>query len=276
MVQLFLSTKDVPILLFFGLKTLGRYYFWTDASASKIFSNHHTIAIMKLVSVLNGQAIRFIRMKEPIGGIYLLDEIDALKKQYGFLGMPDSLEDCDISKGVTFEHGKLAVNRRGESGQKEILIKKLQVYTSGVLVQTKSSVEDAEAIIDDLGRWAVQTLGYQIPQNQIIKCGRLSEVEVELDPRLNTMFGVLKPFTERLNELLDEETIFDLPEFGVSSFSLHCDTTKTELPTPSSFIIEKRVGEPYSSNLYFSSAPLTTRNHLILLQELEDMAAKLS
>ncbi len=41
--------------------------------------------------------------------------------------------------------------------------------------------------------------------------------------------------------------------------------------TPGAFKIERWVNEPYEANVYIASAPIKTRDHLALLEGLEEL-----
>ena len=60
-----------------------------------------------------------------------------------------------------------------------------------------------------------------------------------------------------------------LNHIQLGGIGLHNDVPDGGMYKTSKFIFERREGEPFSRNLYFSTAPLRTKDHLELLALLE-------
>ena len=232
---------------------------------------------MKLISVLRGQAIRTFKARNPLGGLYVADIIKAIQHRYRFFDIPKSLKEADMDRGVTFRQGKFTPEQPGPSvlgfqPGSDIVIETLQMFKNGIVVETTSSVEHSDMFIEDFSKWAMEDLRIRV-ESTGIKKSFASEVEVELHPNFNSTLSKLKPIVKLMNELLDDEGIYkDHLPYEASSFSLHCDTSQLQTPVPGPFIVDRRMNEPHSSNIYFSSAPLTTANHLLLLEAVESLA----
>lgn len=233
---------------------------------------------MKLVSVLLGQAVRLMMTSVPGGGLYIPEAVSALKERYGFVGTPSSLQDFDLSKGVTFRHGRFLTNIPDiEGGPREILIDQFQVFAAGMRVDTRVRVEFADMFIEDLLKWATESFGLKILPEHPITNFYLSQVEVKSDVGFGTLFNLL----DRLNEITTaliksygyEKHGVLYPAFGPSGLILYTDLTKVRFPLLSPFTFERRAQQPYDSNLYYSAAPLKTMDHLRILDELEKAAA---
>jgi len=60
-------------------------------------------------------------------------------------------------------------------------------------------------------------------------------------------------------------------DYRFSGFKMHYDQIgKSGLQAPE-FIFERRAGELHASNIYFSSAPIETKEHLELLNSMEKL-----
>lgn len=231
---------------------------------------------MKLLAVLFSQSMRFIRFANPMGTIYMPDAVKALQDRYGFIQVPTSLQEYDLTKGVAFSHGKFALQKRlslkgvePEFKSDVIVIDKFQIYGNGMLAETKSFVESADLFIDDVIRWGTEKFGLRLLEDPPVRKLFMSQLEVKLDtPVLSSLVQQSNPITKQLSSYFKNYDI-ECPPFEINSFAFHYDLTNCQAPAPTAFNIERRAGHPYSSNVYFSGAPLTTRDHLDLLTILD-------
>lgn len=227
---------------------------------------------MKLVSIALGQAVRLFRAPDPIGGTYLPDSVTAIKERYGFLEVPTTLQDFDPSKGISFQHGKFPVNPRAlpdGRAYKEIVIESFQIFNDGLVVGTKAFAEDADLFIDDIIEWAKNALRATIFETTPIQYAYNSQIEVSFSKSLTPLFEKINNINEQVTNALTGYGSIAPPPYQISGFSLHCDLTNMPPPRPGAFILERRAQQPYSSNLYFSAAPLKTADHLKILEEFE-------
>lgn len=226
---------------------------------------------MKLISILLGQSIQLIKANPPTGGIYMPDAVKALQQRYRFVQIPTTLNEFDPSKGITFNHGKFVLKK--SLGPKEIVIDTFQIFNNGVLVNTTSYAEDADVFLDDVIKWTVETFGSEIYPDQPIKKLYTSQVEVMLDNQPGIYLPKSNIIGKEIVDLLNGYGHKSLP-FEVSSLTMHFDITQMKIPTVGPFVLSRREGHPYSSNIFFSQAPLKTSDHLALLKKLEMMPFK--
>lgn len=215
---------------------------------------------MKVRTILQGQAIRFLRASNPMGNYYMPDVVKALRERYGFVQAPTTLQEFDAQKGITFQHGRFVIkNEKGK--REEIVIDKFQVFTDGLLVDTKVYTDDADKFLDDVIQWGVAEFGLKILDDPI-KRAYLSSFEVECPDAELPPF----PLGKKIEECLRGYGQDALP-FDTRSITVWYDTSVTVRPAPYAFIFARREGLPNSSNIYFSSAPLSTTDHHALLVE---------
>lgn len=214
---------------------------------------------MKLESILLGRAVRLMRFTgRPL---HMLDAIKYLVEQYKFMKVPQTLEEFDEAKGVTFRHGKFSA--RGI----EIVIDSFQVYNNGLLVDTREDAEDADRFIDDVIERSMKTFGLVVP-DQLIEKVYLSNLEISLTTPLATYMPIAQQLTGEISRYLTEYGLKHEP-FETVSFALNFDRTKLPNNVLTNFTIQRREGIPFNSGLYFSTAPLKTKDHIALLQKID-------
>jgi hypothetical protein len=230
---------------------------------------------MTLTAILLAQAIRVLRVKATIG--YLPDAVARLRDRYGFLGVPTNpaeLIPSDPRTGVTFSHGRLAQRDR------VIVIDSLTFNAPvalgnvfGITASTRSSTDDAEAILDDLLEWMSATFGGS--SDLLRPSGFLSQVEIKLDHHLADVCVGLKQVANQIGKDMKQYGL-KLPEYEVGGIWFTYDNTKVVdgVFNAASYVkIERRIGFGFETSLYFSEAPLRTVDHLALLEQLDHLEA---
>jgi hypothetical protein len=194
---------------------------------------------------------------DPLGKASTLEALKRLGGKYTFAGFPKSLAEIDVQKGLELVSGTFG----------EIRIDKLLIYSNGIAVDTRSSTEDSEAVLYDLLDAANKAFGAVIKPSRI---GFTSQVifrsKLSLF-RINPGFqGIANGLTTRVSQSLAQKM-----EFEPSAVYFHVDTSQTKI-NPGAFAIERRADTPFSENLYFSTAPLRTREHLEMIRQIEAIA----
>lgn len=217
---------------------------------------------MDLKSILTSQAIRFYEAAEPVAErrspVPLIREI---QDRYGFVQVPLTVADLDFSKGVTFLRGYF----------KGSIIDKLQVYENGVLCEGTIDNSIADEFLGEVLDWAASEHG--IPLRQTGVKAFISQLEVIATADLGRVFPKLNAIGSLLAEALKS---YGQPvsDYTVSGIKLHYDSANTPVPRPPEFIFERRAGQQYSTNEFFSSAPLRTKDHMYILNELEKLVER--
>lgn len=215
---------------------------------------------MKIINYDIGRANQRLNPDEarPVGGYYMPEAIRLLSDRYGFSQSP-ILEEAR-TKGAIFRDGRLI------AGASKINIVELGVYNDGIYATTQDT-PSADFVLDDVLTWAGQAIGLRQPstaQPRLYDSAIVVEFDVDIEKRLN-IFNDLKHSYERMiQELYGEKTVSALYHMAISSDPL---TSRLRLAT--NFSIERRVGSPFSSNRFFSIAPLRTKMHIELLERLE-------
>ena len=210
---------------------------------------------MNLTEILAGEAIRFVPILPKGASLYGINLVRAFQQRYGFLTAPTTIEEFDLSRGVTFTHGYF---------REEFVIEKIQIYNNGLLVDAKTDTTICDNFIDDVIKWGINA-GLRFGESNNVR-GYFSSLEVELSKDISSVFDRFKTVGSRIGMCIAEyggpATPFE--GIGMTFWGNYPETTG-----PNTFKIERRAGKPFSANIYFSTAPLTTTDHLSVLKELE-------
>lgn len=201
---------------------------------------------------------------------YLPDLVRRLQERYSFIKVPstpDELLGTDPTQGIKFLHGKLV------HGQRTILIDSLQFLTlsanSMIIVDTRTSTDDSDFVIDDYIRNANVTRPDMILRNEPTQYD--NHLEFTMDGSLGEFCSPpLRNAGDAINRLLDSYKI-KTPGYEPSNIIIYYDQSGLGGLLPVPFRIERRAGFRYGANTYFSQAPLKTVDHIALLERLSEM-----
>src|SRR4051812_10079077 len=123
---------------------------------------------MELLTVRLARFIVFFPTDElNPGGRRLLDNfLPAFIKRYDFRKYPEKPGEFDEEKGITFELGQWEGN----------VINQFVLYTNGILVDTMSSTDIAEAMLIDAMTWAAESFGLRYRPDMLNRKVYVSEV----------------------------------------------------------------------------------------------------
>jgi hypothetical protein len=182
----------------------------------------------------------------------------AFVERYEFLKSQQTIEEYDLQKGVIYQGGMFG----------SIEIHSVTFFTKGIVIDTRSSTENAEKFLSDAAEWAEQFFGIEHSPNRISRKIFLSELSFYSDVPFALLNPKLTALVTRLGEVvssyLREPQAFDLSGL---SFSVDPPARLGAM----SLRIERLQGNPFWENKYFSSAPLPTTDHLTFLTEFESL-----
>jgi hypothetical protein len=216
---------------------------------------------MQIKGILTCQTIRFFSQAETEG---VMDRrspvplIKGLQDEYGFVQVPSKVEDLDFNKGVTFLRGYY----RGA------IIDKLQVYENGLLCEAAADTRIGDDFLGEVLIWAAEK--HQLPVKETGVMAYISQLEVISEINVGAIFSKLKTIGTLFSEALTRYGQ-PVPAYEFNGLRMHYDSMATPIPRPPHFIFERRVGQVYSTNEYFTSAPLRTEDHLRVLEILEKL-----
>lgn len=211
---------------------------------------------MHLKSILASQAIRFYTDAEALAERRSpIPLIRGLQDRYGFVQVPASVAELDFTKGVSFFRGYY----KGE------IIEKLQIYQNGLLCEAVADNSICDEFLSEVLNWA--TTEHKIPVSETGVKAYLSQIEVTSDVDIGKVFKVGHIGTLLAATLKG----YGQPagSYAVNGIRMHYDSMTMPVPRAPEFVFERRAGEVYSSDVYFSSAPLRTKDHMHALSEFE-------
>lgn len=192
-------------------------------------------------------------------GIDILPILGAIRDRYNFQSFPKTAEEANESdpKGIVFMNGSFA------TGNVRHTIVKATMYADGIVVDSALSTDFCEAFLADVLAFLSSQFGFTYSPEMIHTKIFTSELVVRSDKDLNRFFVPLATVKKKLNTLTGQ----DFEPFGLR-FNIDATVT-TARPAP--FVFEREIGKRFSQNRYYSSAPLQTKQHEELLQELESL-----
>lgn len=217
---------------------------------------------MKLKEIQLSQVARFITFGSDRGGAYWPDVIAAVQARYGFTDVPKDLSELDPGKGVDFLHGKF------ESAGGPVVINLFKYYSAGILAQSSATVENTELFLIDLIEFASSEFDLQTDsrfESNFVESQIVVESKIDLDALLTVQSKII----EFINAEIASRGF--VHHFLTTGFEIGYDSVAYPRPGLSAFTLQRRLNEPFDSNLYYSRAPLTTNAHLSLLANLEKL-----
>lgn len=187
-------------------------------------------------------------------GMSLRGVLEEIGKRYQFAKTPKNEFDYDDQRSLAFKSGTFV-------GQRKVaLFVNLGIYSDGFVADTMSSTDESTEFLDDLAKWLSDTYGLTVPKER-----RVLYLN-QIDFRMETPLG-LSPRLSPFSKLVEGRLKLQSPlEVGSIQFWAE-DFNKPGAPAPVK--VERKIGAPFSSDHYFSQAPVQTKDHIALLNEFE-------
>jgi hypothetical protein len=216
---------------------------------------------MKLVS-MEGEIWWFIRPDDlrPIRGLTVHQLVAKIQAAFHFISVPTTLPA--EGQPYLFREGMFA------HGEQTISIKFLEAYNDGTHVKVDSSTEDADVVFQELRKLIVELGG----KSNIVPLltYHVSTIVAEFS---NNIDQSLKNFS-RVSDLIS--THLDIPtRVGLKGLVFGADRPPLSpllaKVNPTTFRLETRVDAALEEKRYFSTAHMSTSNHVEVLTALDSM-----
>ena len=215
---------------------------------------------MKLQKHLIGRSIRFLHIVSGQENVFVPDFVRGFQETFRFVDVPLKLEDFDTAnKGATFRHGFF----------KGAVIDLFQIYDNGVLAEGKVSTDICDDFLDAVLAWAAEKFALAYADEASQRRAYVSELETVSDKELMKTLSKLKAIGELLGEKVTSYGR-KCPPFHPSGIHLAPNFNEEGVNAAGRFLLERRGGIPFERNVYFSTAPLSTRDHMSVLERLEE------
>ncbi len=208
---------------------------------------------------------RTVRKVVAIGnGSPRIDAILKIKEKYKFLKAPERYQEIfpqNPTQPITFQGGKITIDKR------EVGILQIQFVQNMIVVDTQTSTDDSNWIADDF----IATANMEHPESitPIDPVYFVSQIELSLEkvpeppPQFDDAAKIIDRFLAGYGDTV--------PKFGFWGTTLNIDTEGLGVLAPAFFALERRVGFPFSAKVFFSQAPLRTKDHLVVLEKLDSI-----
>jgi hypothetical protein len=216
---------------------------------------------MKLISTEHGQSFQQFVMEEirPASGLYLPDLVRGIAERYAFSVVPTNYEIL-MKEGAKYKGGRLVTEGR------TIEIKDLGFFNDGALAIAWNT-QDSELVLNDVIMWATQNFSFREPLTKLPR-RFTSSVVVEFGAELDRAMAAFDELKEDFSSATGINYGLNV-DIETSRVALSADPSKLPPLTTVEFTIERRAGQPFSENRYFSVATLPTTSHLSLLEAFE-------
>ena len=223
---------------------------------------------MNVKSYVLGEVAVFVNADEllPQRTIDMPASLAALAQQYRFAVSPQPSDPVEKirDRGLRFEKGRFKL--KGD----EKNIQDFALWSDGLLV-TAFTTDDAEAFLEDCLTWGKEQLGLRLTLSDLRLRKYRSQVVVESDQALTRMATSFDSICNAYNLLLRTTYDQEFPKTQVESITMNFDraVAPAAFQNFSPFVIEKRENHRHTDNVFFSSAPLRTPDHVQLLETFE-------
>jgi hypothetical protein len=213
---------------------------------------------VKLISIEVTRLTSLFLSSREGGQIYLPDAIRDLANKYDFMEYP---KDFQSMKGVKigFVHGRF----------QSFSIENFDVFGDGVVISSRVNSDVLDAFLIEIleyikDKWKSDIVNV-FPRNRLYESTLVFHSEKDVLRPLSMMSSIAKSVSDRLSALGGGE-------FAYEPLGLWLSADHAKIPSlrPTPFRIERREGVEFPANLYFSTAPLRTDDHLKVLQDWED------
>jgi hypothetical protein len=220
---------------------------------------------MKLIGALHGVAAYREAVEEysPPQGVVPREQIDLVRTRYEFQIFPTLAPGAAPPSPLNFMGGRFS------AGSSAFAITQIAMVPDGDIVMA-TTTEQADLVLEDLIKALDENLGYRLASANKTK-SYVSQVVVEFDDPLEKSFRIFEKIINEINLCRLNKEPFNLKRIGFG--------TKDSVVAPSpilavertEFTIERRADHPFDENRYFCAAPMTTTEHIALLQRIEEI-----
>ena len=215
---------------------------------------------MKLINYQFSQVTYLSTIVRRAGQVYIPNALANFQQRYSFIEVPEPLSYLNPEEGIKFKHGKF----------EDISIAEISLYPDGIVANSSAPVEVIERFVDDVVRWTEDALQAEeissLPSVKLFDSQVIVQSAIEYGSTLQKFEGLGR----KISNLLDRYGTVTKP-YKISGIELHNDEPDAGMYRTSKFTFERRANQPFSRNLYFSTAPLRSKDHLELLALLEEV-----
>ena len=176
-----------------------------------------------------------------------------------FLKSPRTPEEFNLADGVNFESGTF----------NGLVIRKLTVFPLVMHLDAADSTDKAQDTLLRILQWAKEEFDLRYSSEMITRWAFVSDITFQTEfPLLERLSPILNLISKRISGVILENLKENL-EYRPAKFWLAHDPDKRSAKI-APFSIEHLALSQDEENKFYSEAPIPTRHHLALLEELEN------
>ena len=217
---------------------------------------------MKILGTILARAVWVLDMQQlNPNGRSLLDLYQGIAKHYRFSKFPQHLLDFNAEKALEFNSGTFikSPNEDRRVG--------LTIYNNAIVADGLHSTDDSEAFLHDVAKFAAKEHNLVFDLNSIVRTSYSSQLDVQFDSEPPLVNPKLKFLPSRLKSLASSYDGNPM-NFGFGGLPVWYSGGVNDGGILS-FKLEHKWNIPFEKNIYFSSAPTTTKDHLTILNEID-------
>ncbi len=187
--------------------------------------------------------------------------LGAIMDRYSFVNATpfDQVLKKNSGESLKYEYGTFI------NSQQIPLEISLTIHNDGLVVDTTSSTENADMFLEDILTWLHEEHGLVHPDELPFKKLHISEVYFHLNKPTTFLDEKLNEFIKKASNSIKNEK---LGKFEFTGFAISTDPDNSQ--NVLSVRVEREVNTSFAENRFFSSAQLTSKQHLALLELLEE------
>ena len=194
-------------------------------------------------------------------GIFLRPAVEVMKARYKFLRT--TLDNPAAPPSTEFKYENGAFDRKNGP----VSIVSMTLHNDGIVVDTRSSTDDADSFLEDVIDWMSKEYGLPPHTEMPVKRIYVSELNVSF-PRapvfLNQKFA---PLVDEISSTISDDIAGKVDFLG---FQLATDRNRGN--RQATFRIEREINTEIGENRYYAFATAKTDTHIKLLKMLEKLA----
>ena len=217
---------------------------------------------MELVEIEASRIIFLTQVHRPAGQLYLPEAVAKLVARYSFAKFPSLDNILKTDEANVFSIGKF----------KDVQIYELKTYSDGVIVSAQCDSDVLDEFLSDFYNWTEKELGLVPKITAKPEKHYESQLIVKSEKDLAAAIAPRHDLAGEFNKVWKRGKYPEC-EYVLSGATIDCDVSKFKgRRKPSRYMLDRRIGVPFEENVFYSAAPLTTKDHLAFLGAIERFA----
>lgn len=212
---------------------------------------------MEIIKPLQSSVVRFLSYKNA-DNLFVPEFVSEIQRRYTFWEVPRNIGEFNLDTGAKFSTGRF----------KEITISALQLYRNGIFAESQASTSSIDHFADDLLSWVQSEFKIECLISQPVKRRYFSSIEVKVSVDVSSKFERLNKVSTMLSKMANDSGV-EVASYEFSGLTINSEPNPKNVVQTGRFVFERRQGEKYEDNIFYSEAPVTSDQHLELLTELE-------